>query len=99
MVRKIVKAGFSKIPVYKGKNKNKVVGILKAKSLIDYNDNYLDQSIEESGLKLLESLIVPKDTSMLEMLMLFQEHKTAIALVCEDTVKNNQVPSLYSVQI
>jgi len=96
LIKKISEKAFSKIPVYKGKNKNQIVGILKAKSLIDYQDKYLDQTIKESNFKLLDTLVVPKDTSMLEMLMLFQTEKTAIALISDDCVKDKQHNSVFT---
>jgi len=87
MIRRISKSGFSKIPVYKNHDRNNIVGILKVKSLLGY-EKFLGKTVEESKLSLITPVIVAKDTSMLEMLMLFQEKKTSIALVSDESVKD-----------
>ena len=67
VLRKLKVKGFSTVPVYDG-NKNNLVGILKTKLVLDekYNDAPL------GNLKLGTPLVVSKDTSMFEMLMIFQ---------------------------
>jgi len=87
MIRRISKSGFSKIPVYKNSDKNNVVGILKVKSLLGY-EKILGKSVEECNFPLITPMVVAKDTSMLEMLMLFQEKKTSIAVVSDESVKD-----------
>ena len=87
LIKRISRSGFSKIPVYKRSDKNNIIGFLKVKSLLEY-DKFEGKSLEDSRIPLIETLIVAKDTSMLEMLMLFQEKKTSIALVSEESVKD-----------
>jgi len=87
MIRRISKSGYSKIPVYKNHDKNNIIGILKVKSLLGY-ERFLGKTVEECQLPLMAPVIVAKDTSMLEMLMLFQEKKTSIAVVSDETVKD-----------
>jgi len=87
MIKRISKSGFSKIPVYKNHDRNNVVGILKVKSLLGY-EKFLGKTLEECQLPLIIPVIVAKDTSMLEMLMLFQEKKTSIAVVSDESVKD-----------
>jgi metal transporter CNNM len=93
MVKRFCKSGYSKIPVYRSPNRNQVIGFLKVKSLLD--PRYVGMTIEQSRIPLIPTLIVPKDTSMLEMLMLFQEKKTSIALVCEETAKDKGQNAIY----
>mmetsp|Transcript_36118 Transcript_36118/g.32506 ORF Transcript_36118/g.32506 Transcript_36118/m.32506 type:complete len:200 (+) Transcript_36118:462-1061(+) len=38
MIKRIARSGFSKIPIYSGYDKNTIIGILKVKLLIDYQD-------------------------------------------------------------
>jgi len=94
-VDRISRSGFSKVPIFSKYDKNKIVGILKVKTLIDYNNKILNMTIAEAykgetkaDPKLTPALIVSKDTSMLEMLMLFQRMRTAVALISDDTVKD-----------
>jgi metal transporter CNNM len=87
MIKRIIKSGFSKIPVYKNHDKNNIIGILKVKSLLAH-DKVRGSTVEEAQIRLMTPVIVSADTSMLEMLMLFQEKKTSIALVSEEKVKD-----------
>jgi len=96
MIKRIIKSGFSKIPVYKNHDKNNIIGILKVKSLLA-TDKIRGSTIEEAQIRLIQPLIVASDTSMLEMLMLFQEKKTSIALVSDERAKEKGVNAmLYS---
>jgi len=96
MIKRIIKSGFSKIPVYKNHDKNNIIGILKVKSLLAI-DKIRGSTVEEAQMRLIQPLIVASDTSMLEMLMLFQEKKTSIALVSDERVKEKGVNAiLYS---
>lgn len=87
-IQRVSKSGFSKIPIYEGHERNKIVGILRVKSLVNYADMYLGKRIKDTNLALSKALIVSNDTSMLEMLMLFQEKKAGIALISERKVKD-----------
>jgi len=96
MIKRIIKSGFSKIPVYKNHDKNNIIGILKVKSLLA-TDKIRGSTVEEAQIRLIQPLIVASDTSMLEMLMLFQEKKTSIALVSDERAKEKGVNAmLYS---
>lgn len=79
---KIKTKGFSNVPIYEG-TKNNVVGILKSKLLFDdkYNQTLL------STFRTNHPLIVSKDTSLFEMLMIFQDKGKSLALINDENKK------------
>lgn len=76
---KIKTKGFSNVPIYEG-TKNNVIGILKSKLLFDdkYNQTLL------SCFRNNPPLIVSKDTSLFELLMIFQDKGKSLALVNDE---------------
>jgi CBS domain containing-hemolysin-like protein len=83
---KIKTKGFSGVPIFEG-NKNNVVGILKSKILLD--DKYNQASL--ASFKSNSPLIVSKDTSLFEMLMIFQDKGRSLALINDENKKTQLV--------
>lgn len=75
-----MKSGFSRLPVYKGKNYQHVTGILLVKSLIVLNPNENIRVGNLSGI-LKDPLIVKPSYGLLEMLRLFRNGRCHLALI------------------
>jgi metal transporter CNNM len=89
IAKKIKIKGYSKIPVYEGSNKNQIIGFLKTKSIIDCLDRHVGKVISEVYSSQ-APLIVSKDTNLLEMLMIFQDKRTTIAMVNDEERKQKK---------
>ncbi|CAD8060225.1 unnamed protein product [Paramecium primaurelia] len=85
--------GFSKIPVYQGSNKDQIIGTIQAKSILKLTAQDYGRSIS-SLLQMQEPLIIPKDTTMLEMLILFQHERKSLAFICDKGKKVQEYDTL-----
>lgn len=81
VLTKIVNKGFSRVPVYKGNDKNNVCGILLIKKLIDYDFNEQPGTISSLNIELRKPLIVPPEMPISELLKEFQEGSSHMALI------------------
>lgn len=94
-LREIKEKGYSRIPIYKGDQKNYFLGILLLKRLVGINRN---TSIEGSGIKLRESLYVKRDSSLLEILNIFQEGVSHIAFVVDSCSKLTKIVGIITLE-
>eukprot|EP01017_Pseudomicrothorax_dubius_P024987 TRINITY_DN2662_c0_g1_i2.p1 TRINITY_DN2662_c0_g1~~TRINITY_DN2662_c0_g1_i2.p1 ORF type:complete len:488 (+),score=139.31 TRINITY_DN2662_c0_g1_i2:137-1600(+) len=92
IVTRIARKAFSKIPVYEDNNKNKIVGVLKAKALVDVKESDYNKPISSFEKAFQKAIVVPQDLTMLDVLILFQKEKTAIAMI-SDGKKNQSSPN------
>ena len=76
--RKLIKQGYSRVPVYQGTNKNAIVGILLTKTLLGCDE---DIPISEIAIKLREPMFVIPEFSMIQLLEKFKEGKNHLAVV------------------
>ena len=90
--KKIIKQGFSRIPVYQGNNKNCIFGILLTKKLLGVEDNI---PISEIAIKLREPLFVSPDYSLINLLEKFKEGKNHMAIVKD---KKNKVIGIITLE-
>ncbi|OMJ69568.1 hypothetical protein SteCoe_32673 [Stentor coeruleus] len=79
--RKLVKQGYSRVPVYQGNNRNAIVGILLTKKLLVAEEGL---PISEIVVNLREPMFVTPDSSMIQLLEKFKEGKCHLAVVRED---------------
>ena len=56
------------------------------KNLVDSHESLMNSTIAES-INLQPPLLVSKDTSVLEMLMIFQEKKSSLAMITDESRK------------
>ncbi|EAS05347.1 transmembrane protein, putative (macronuclear) [Tetrahymena thermophila SB210] len=82
LLNQIARRGYSNIVVHEVDNESKVIGILKAKQLIDYVDTDINSPINEI-VKLQEPILISEQTNLLELMMIFQNKKSTVALVFE----------------
>lgn len=80
-LEKMLSIGYSRYPVYETNNRYFILGYILVKSLIVINPL---EKREVSSLKLLEPIVVHPSEDLLDMLNIFQEGKSHIALVSED---------------
>lgn len=66
-MQEIMKKGFSRIPVFRGKDINNLIGILLAKSIININPNE-DRRLSETGVKFRKPLVCKPDDLILDLL-------------------------------
>ena len=78
LLRKIIKQGYSRVPVYQGTNKNSIVGVMLTKKLLGIEE---DQPISEIAINLREPMFVIPEFSMIELLEKFKEGKNHMAMV------------------
>ena len=76
--RKLIKQGYSRVPVYQGTNTNAIVGILLTKTLLGCDE---DIPISEIAIKLREPMFVAPEFSMIQLLEKFKEGKNHLAVV------------------
>lgn len=86
LLNKIIRKGFSDIPIFT--EENKCLGILTTKKLLNYKD-YQSKSISESKQILTKPFFVVSNTNLLEALSIMQVKKTNILLVSK-TQNNNR---------
>lgn len=101
LMRRIRIKGYSRIPIYDNQ-KDKIVGIFNVKSLLKVTKQDYDRSISQV-VPIQEPLIVSKDTTMLEMLAIFQDKRKNIAFI-SDTLRdksdyNLDSSNVYSVSL
>lgn len=77
-VRKLIKQGYSRVPVYQGTNKNLIVGVLLTKKLLGIEEEI---PISEFAINLREPMFVIPEFSMIELLEKFKEGKNHMAMV------------------
>ena len=78
---------FSRVPVF-DKQSNKIVGVVKTKDFINKSSSSMKKLSILETIEYKEPLIVNKDTSLLEMLMIFQDKKESIAFVDQSSKKS-----------
>mmetsp|Transcript_22034 Transcript_22034/g.21726 ORF Transcript_22034/g.21726 Transcript_22034/m.21726 type:complete len:324 (+) Transcript_22034:135-1106(+) len=84
MLKTIMSRGYSRVPVYRGEDKNNIIGILLVKRLVGIDEN---TTIESSGVKLRDPIFVRRANTVLEVLDIFQQGRTHMAFVSEVTSK------------
>mmetsp|Transcript_14259 Transcript_14259/g.14333 ORF Transcript_14259/g.14333 Transcript_14259/m.14333 type:complete len:345 (-) Transcript_14259:4-1038(-) len=82
-IKEIIKEGYSRIPVYDGKVRNNVIGILMAKEMLGLER---DKTIKELNFNLRKLFFVRSTTTMLDLLGLFKNSKMHMAIVKEDDI-------------
>ncbi|KAL4433186.1 hypothetical protein ABPG74_010881 [Tetrahymena malaccensis] len=82
LLNQIARRGYSNIVVHEVDNESRVIGILKAKQLINYVDTDVNSPINEI-IKLQEPILISEQTNLLELMMIFQNKKSTVALVFE----------------
>ena len=80
----ILRSGYSRIPIFKRKDKQHIKGYLLVKSLVVINPN---DKIAIESLDLREPLVVRPSLGLLEMLNMFREGECHLALVSMDPMK------------
>ena len=90
ILKKIHLKAFSKIPIYDKHNKNKIIGILKAKSLVGIIENYEGSTFIQTT-SLQTPILISQDTSLLELLTIFQNKRSTVALIMDENLKNTEV--------
>lgn len=80
---KITSSGFSRYPVYRGGNRNIIMGILLSKRLIGLAAT--NKPLKELGIKLRNPLIIPPSMCLTDLLGEFQKGKSHMALVTKNT--------------
>ncbi|CAG9335555.1 unnamed protein product [Blepharisma stoltei] len=76
----IMAQGYSRVPIYRGNNKVDIVGILLVKKLIGSKEG---NTIEGSGIKLRETVYINPNFTILDLLEIFQEGKSHMAIVSD----------------
>ena len=80
----ILRSGYSRIPIFKRKDKQHIKGYLLVKTLVIINPN---DKIAIESLYLREPLVVRPTLGLLEMLNMFREGECHLALVSKDPMK------------
>jgi CBS domain containing-hemolysin-like protein len=80
--RKLVKQGYSRVPVYQGSNRNAIVGILLTKKLLVAEEGL---PISEIVVNLREPMFVSPDLLMIQLLEKFKEGKSHLAIARDDS--------------
>jgi CBS domain containing-hemolysin-like protein len=80
----ILRSGYSRIPIFKRKDKQHIKGYLLVKTLVIINPN---DKIAIESLDLREPLVVRPTLGLLEMLNMFREGECHLALVSKDPMK------------
>lgn len=80
----ILRSGYSRIPIFKRKDKQHVKGYLLVKTLVVINPN---DKVAIESLELREPLVVRPVLGLLEMLNMFREGECHLALVSKDPMK------------
>mmetsp|Transcript_4800 Transcript_4800/g.8955 ORF Transcript_4800/g.8955 Transcript_4800/m.8955 type:complete len:430 (+) Transcript_4800:887-2176(+) len=78
----IRKKGYSRIPIYAGRDPSSIYSILLSKKLIGYEPPS-PQVLKDAHLKLRKPMYVEPDLSMLKLLQRFQEGTNHMAFVCQ----------------
>ncbi len=82
-IRKITEMGYSRFPVYHGKNRNQIVGMLLIKKLVGVAGSA--KTLAELGIPLKKPLVIPPTMCLTELLVEFQKGKSHMALVTPQT--------------
>lgn len=86
LIYNVVKKAFSQIPLFRG-DKNKVVGLIDAKSMLLHNE-CVGKTFPESKMKINKPVFVARDTNLLELLNIFQTQKTSLVFITNNLVRN-----------
>lgn len=89
LIEKVSKCGYSRIPIYTNSDKNNIYGALVTKSLLGAREE-IGKELTESSCTIEAPLVVCKDTNLLEMLSLFQQKRTRIAMVTDEEKKTGE---------
>ena len=87
LIYKVFKRRYSKMPMYSG-DKNTIVGILASKEMITAHE-YIGRTVEES-FKTSKPLFVAKDQNLLELMTIFQNQSSQVAIVTNQKVREGQ---------
>jgi metal transporter CNNM len=79
--KKLLKQGYSRVPIYQGSNKNCIVGILLTRKLLGIEENI---PMSEIAVSLREPLFVEPGYSMIELLERFKDGKNHMAVVKDE---------------
>ena len=82
-MQEIMKKGYSRIPVYRGKDINNLIGLVLAKSIININPNE-DRRLSETGVKFRKPLVCKPDMLILDLLMVFKDGSSHMAFVTDE---------------
>lgn len=85
-IKLIINKSFSRIPVYSKNNPNDVIGILRIKSLLNFDLNQ-NKSLRELGVPLKPPLVVSPNTKIVDVFNEFVKGKSHISLVTEQVEK------------
>ncbi len=80
-IKHVNSLGFSRLPVYKGINRNHIVGILLVKKLVGVGA--CSKTIAELNIQLRMPLIIPPTMCLTDLLAEFQKGKSHLALVTD----------------
>lgn len=70
LIKRIRMAGFSEIPICINNDRQNILGVLRAKTILMAEEKHMNKKIGKR-FPLQKALIVAQDTSILEMLMIF----------------------------
>ena len=91
--KKITQFGFSRIPVYKGRNKNRVIGILLIKSLVGVDlsgDKTIGELVEAGEITLRKPYFVNQEKTIESLVINFRKGRSHMAIVSSDAVQMNR---------
>jgi len=80
-INRILKQGYSRIPVYSSENKQRIKNVMHVKTLLCAEHG---RTIQESGIKLRAPLSVSQNTTMYELLGKFREGRIHMAIVSDE---------------
>ena len=80
----ILTRGHSRIPIYRGNNRNHIVGVLITKYLIVVDDGDMTAKKKIGDLPLQQPLFIDSNKSALEMVSLFQASYSHLAIITPD---------------
>ena len=90
--KKIARFGFSRIPVYKGRNKNKIIGIMLIKSLIGVDlseERTFGELIHEGEITLRKPFFVKPEKSIESLVIDFRKGRSHMAIVSSNAEDMN----------
>lgn len=83
-LKSITQQGHSRVPIFKGNNAQDIIGILLVKNLVGIDENC---TIADSGIKLKNPIFVKENTTILDVLNIFQGENRHMAFVTESYSK------------
>ncbi|EGR34911.1 hypothetical protein IMG5_001400 [Ichthyophthirius multifiliis] len=86
LIKEIHSKGYSMIPIYKGNDKTCIEGVLRTKYILKCEEKHLNKPIA-NRFPLTNPLMIVQDTTMLQMIQIFQSQKSSMAFIT-DEIKN-----------